>query len=546
MTAVAEKAPKTVKYERDSTFFETALRKALRSTLLLDLTLKEKQDVRIKPGFNTACWSFQPPHKIFVGDKVFDKPNMRKNLDDDQLSRYIQIHYHHEMAHALYTERDLAKVQRALQSMGAPFQLFNLMEDAVIEHRYRKDNSFQFKWLEYEEMMVQERPEALLFCIIQAEGDLTIVEDAVALELARKKDEPKQELNQFDALLAELKPVTPQPGYAEYLPRVKAYYERIIQVRTSMALMPIIQAWVAEFGMPPPPSGGKPPTPGGLQDMSISMQLLDKDEREKFEQDTKPVTMTASGGSDDKESNNDDSTTLLNSTVADPNHEAIAQSADVLGERTNLDTGLIERLAKKFLPLFRATVRHISTMSPTKRISARHVALGRNPYRKPGIQARAKKNIFLMVDCSGSMRGLHIKSARELVGALSILAQKGHVEGHVVLSIISDRPAYQTFKLPMTKEAIERIEAYGGGEGLDYSLNANVHLAKNADHVLVFTDGNISDREIRKEVLHRKGVHTWGLYVGDNEAMGSLMKYFDKALVRDSVEELVDAILVQV
>jgi hypothetical protein len=134
-----------------------------------------------------------------------------------------------------------------------------------------------------------------------------------------------------------------------------------------------------------------------------------------------------------------------------------------------------------------------------------------------------------------------------LVSALSILATQGMVTGHVALSAVIDGvPNWELFKLPMGQKAIDRIEGFAGGEGLEYTLRENMKLAQAADYVFVYTDGSIGDKPIVKADFHQLGVYTWGLYVGDEPScLEQLVQYFDKALMRTCVEDLVDAILHQ-
>lgn len=528
MTTASKKLAPATGYTQNLSFYQAALREALQESVFLPTSLSEAQDVKVKPGFETACWSFQPPHKIFVGDKLFEKKNIKPDLSEEQQARYIRIHYHHEQAHGLYTERDMTVVKKALESIKAPFQLFNLMEDAVIEHRYRQDNVFRFEWLEYETFVFHNRPESLLFAAIQAEGDFDRVEAALA---KWEPPAPSDMQARFGSKDAE----TVHKELTALLPRVKFYYEKLIKLRSTMAVMPVLNAWLNEFGRPPPP----PPGGGGMADMELSLELgTNPQAMQQFEQGAKGLS---NSDSDPKKGGND-------KVVAQPNLEAEAQSGEVLyPEADPVDMTRAQALATRLMPLFKQTVRHTSSLTPTKRISARHMAVGRSPYRKAGLVGKASKRILLEVDCSGSMGGFHMDEGKVLVSALSLLAQRGYVTGHVVLSIVKQgRPMWQTFKLPMAQEVIDRIAGYGGAEGLEYSLNANLKLAKEADYVFIYTDAQICDRPIDKAGLHRKGVFTWGLYAGSGEhVLDSMMVYFDKAIMRDNAEALVDAILAQ-
>jgi len=522
--AVKEKGPEVL-YRKPEGFFKDALRAALQESLFMPGSLSEAQDVRLKPGFETACWSFQPPHKIFVGDKLFEKPNIRPELTDEQLARYVRVHYHHEQGHALYTERNMGRIKTALTAMSAPFQLFNLMEDAVIEHRYREDNEFQFNWTEYETISFHDRPESLLFAAIQAEGDF----ERVRAELDAWAPAGATPVTEGLALTAD-----PKEPLNRLLPRVEFYYRRLVKLRSTMAVMPIIKAWLEEFGTPPPP-----PKNGGMNDMQISIAMgVDPGEREKMEAGTKPLS-----------SKTDDSLEG-GKAPCEVNHSSVAESGVVLVDASRsepLDLARVSALAMRLRPLFKQQVRKSSTTTPNNRFSARHMVMGLSPYRKKALVGKGKKRIFLEIDCSGSMGGMHIEEGRVLVAALSLLARQGYVTGHVALSIVTGgSPRWQTFEFPMADELTQRIGAYGGAEGLEYTLTANFDRAKEADYVFIYTDANICDKPIDKAALHRKGLYTWGLYAGAPEGvLDRMMEFFDKAIIRQNAEELVDAILAQ-
>jgi hypothetical protein len=529
MTTVSTKSKKVpVAYARTESFFKGALRDALQEAILLPRTLVEKQEVRLKPGFETACWSFQPPHRIYVGDKLFDKPNMRPGLTDEQLLRYIRNHYHHEQAHGLFTERDMALIQKALNSIRAPFQAFNLMEDAVIEHRYREVNDYQFRWLEYETLFFSPRPETLLLALIQAEGDREAVENELDKWTPGKAGEP---------LVTD--PEVVAKSLKDTLPRVYQYYERLCKLRSTVAVMPVLNAWLDEFGRPPSPPPGSPGS--GMGDMELSITLgLDHEFRQEFEEGSGPLSEESMALGDKGKGKG--------KAVVDPNYEAESQSGEVLAHAgKSVDMARATALSCKLTPLFKQANRTVSSLVPTKRVSARHMAMGRSPYRKSTVQGKAAKDILIVVDCSGSMGGSHIEEGKVLVSALSLLAQRGFVTGHVALSVVTGGKSFwQTFKFPMAQELIERISAYGSAEGLEYTLKANLAKAKAADYVFVYTDAQICDKPIDKQGLHRQGIDTWGLYAGDGDhILESMLQYFDKAIMRATADELVDAILAQ-
>lgn len=541
-TAASRREPSPARrYPFDEAFFSKTLREAVHEALFSPLTLAERQDVKLKPNFDTACWAFVPPHKIFIGTDIFEKPMVLEGLGKEQQAKYIANHYHHEVGHGLFTERDMAKIKQALKRIDAPFPVYNLFEDAYMEERYRREADYRFEWLTLERLDFTPRPESLLFGLIQAEGDLAVVDRA----LAAWSPTPPAADDPMSAMFAA-SPEATREALQAMLPRVFAYYRRIVEVNASMALMPVLNDWLNEFGRPPPPKGGggsgsgSPSNGGGMADLELSAELMsDPKALEEFEKDAK----------DAKDAGAAEGQTPGKGKAAPVDHSSfVGCSARVLQDlSTPVDTERADRLAARFKKFFEDKARQVSSRAPQRRLSARHFVLGRAPFRKDMKLGRARQNVFFEVDCSGSMGGYHIMEGKVILSALSRLASQGYVSGHVALSAVLPRgPAWELHKLPMRQEDIDRIQGFAGAEGLEFGLREHIKLLQAADHVFVYTDAQICDRPIDKAYFHRYGVFTWGLYAGqDRSCLTELMKYFDKALMRNTAEELVDAMLAQ-
>jgi hypothetical protein len=513
--------------------FKTALNKAMCDGLFLKRTLKERQDVRLKSGFDTACWAFVPPHKIFVGTDILEKPFVRDGLEERAQQKYVANHYHHEVGHGLFTLRDMAALQQAVRKIRAPFSLLNLFEDGRMEARYRSECGYQFEWLTFEDFSFSQRPESLLFALVQAEGDFSLVDAALAGwgGLSSTDTTARPSATDPDKTRGQLQ---------TWLPAVVAYYRRALAAQETLGLMPVLEDWIREFGVPPSPpqSGMGSPRGAGQGELETSAALMSNPLiLEAFEQGTAPIKP-----SEEPESGRCPKTELDTSSF-------VARSGEVLGPRDHeVDQERAQRLASKLSKLFEQRTRQVSTLSAQKRVSARHFAIGRPPYRKELKTGRTRPTVLLEVDCSGSMAGLHIAEGRLLIAALSLLAASGRVTGHVLLSAVREmRPQWELHKLPMRWQDIRRVAGYADAEGLQYALEQNLALAKAADHVFVYTDAQICDKPMDKALLHRQGIYTWGLYAGEPEGvLASLMQYFDKALIRGDAEALVDAMLAQV
>lgn len=519
---------KRPRYGIPELFFKTALDDAMVDALLISPALSDRQDVRLKPKFDTACWSYLPPHRIYIGLDLFEKESVRLGLSEEQQAKYIANHYHHERAHGLYTA-ELAKVSDWCAKRRIPFSLWNLFEDVYIEARYRVNTGYRFNWTELEFTNFGRRPESVLFALIQHEGNYDrLVEFAKTwAPEAGAQDGPLALDAQGSAVAANM-----HEAARAWLPRVKPYFDRAVRATESMDLAPLIEAWVDEFGLPPK-SEDKGDMAQGLALQLSSAALAE------FDKDAKPVYEDVEAGEAPPYQPQESDDKLL------------AKSGQVLvpslaGEFR--EGPRARQLAQVLKALFEKEKKTVHSQVPSRRISAKRYALGLPAFRKPLLQGKAKQKVLVVFDMSGSMKGFHAREGQVLLAAFSELARMGLISGHVVFSAVtaSNRASHETYALPLSDHFLGSVAPCHGAEGLDAAIRSNLELAKEADHVFVYTDANISDHKVDKRGLHAKGVFTFGLYVGnDPEAHGRLMKYFDKGVVRKSVEDLVGAVLTE-
>lgn len=489
---------------------EAVIRKGVR-TAIADMlwmdtlpSLGSKTSLAYKPGFDTACWFYSPPHNIVIGLDIFG--HARAGLDEEERARYAGAFFHHEHSHALWTERNMKTVTAALKKLKCPFSLFNLFEDARIEHRRRMEPGFKFDWLRFEEEAKLESPGQMYFSLIQAEG-------AVSSKVA--------------AL-----PSTEAGVFAE----VRKFYERSIAAPDSLSLFPILEDWIKRFGAPPEEDGGGSGFAGGGE-LSLSAALAqDGTKAKEFLADTKPDADGVPTGA----------LGILPVTPIGP-----PTRGEFLTRNTGaVDTARADAVAKRMERYFADKSRMVSTETPQRKVSARHFALDRPPFRKKEVTAAARKRVLFVFDCSGSMSGPPATEGKVIVAALSRLARRGFVEGTVVFSRVRGAAQNQAVRLPLSDEEVSRIPSDGGAEGLHAALTVHQRLAQEADHVFVYTDAAICDTPLSRHALHAKGIFTWGLYCGETSNLESvrtaMLVYFDRQILRSTAFELVDAMLAQI
>lgn len=225
------------------------------------------------------------------------------------------------------------------------------------------------------------------------------------------------------------------------------------------------------------------------------------------------------------------------------NAELLEGSTDLfrhMGGPKMIDSAETARAKRVLERMLTGQTRAILSDTPSKRMSARHLGRGEIKYTRREDFSRGAMHIDIVVDCSGSMRGKPIDSARSLLSALSELSAKGLVHGR---AIFSSGEGWMACPLPMKPEKIARIQAFSGSEGIQRALCDNVRKLRESDAVFVYTDAQITDRSFSKTDLKTKKVEPLGLYVGDQSAEPGMSEYFDRYVIRESLEDLCSAMV---
>lgn len=502
-------------------FFYAAVDDFKRDALFFDKTCNEPISYRLRKGFHTACWAFRDGcHYVFLGTGILrNGASHVAALTPEQGKEYLKKFLGHEYGHALWTLRNVASFSSRLQRAGIPFSLWNLFEDSRIESLKRIQNKFEFDWLSFEKQGSTTAAEALFFLCVQAEGDLALVRSLVRAANATGE----------------------QIALCE---RVIAYFLRAIACKNSTDLYPLLKEWVAEFGatQDAQDSGGAGEGQG-LQDLELSYELMsNQDKFDEFMEES--IDMDAPLDMDPPELPED-----LKGVEPDLKERSF-NSVDFLSScpasQKGFDSNRVSQVAET-LKRVTAEVR-IKRFSdqPTKRFNARRDLLNLPAYRQEPMDLRPKLNLMVFLDCSGSMQGKPMSEAKILLGALSLLAVRNRLTGYVVLTTSTyTKNCYHRFKFPLSPSELESIHAMNGGEGLEPAIMdpENLRLTAQARSVYVITDANITDAPIDKGELHKRGIYTTGIYVGNKGDTRKMEKYFDSYLIRDSIEDIVLALL---
>lgn len=481
--------------------------------------------VKLKRNFNTACWTFaNNKHHIYIGDSVYHSINQTADK-----GAYISAFMFHEMAHARYTSRNLKALNGLLHEKSIPFRLLNLFEDARIEDLWRKDTRTLFNWVELMEPLKNiDSPISIYYALIHNEGDFY---------------EPEL------------------PHYE----RVVEYYNRTLRATSTEALIPVLADFIDEFNpdvddIPETgiPASGQSGEPKGDEsgdsgqndgDLSHALEVSINGELGDMDDDCEIVSDGASDENDKKSSASDDSVDMAGVKLPANGDSEIKDNQDksdldhdlLLSDSVGIDAKSATKHAMHIKKLFEGKIRPLYTDKPSKRFNKRHFGNSAcKPYRRNVLSGQKRLELTLIIDCSGSMAGLPMQNAREIVSVFNRLCLMGVFKGRVILSE-EYQTKYPVLHLPLSDGDIGKIANTGCGEGLERCMRSNLSRLVSSDHVFVITDGRLCDGEIDKGYYQSKGIYTVGLYANEQDVACDLTKWFDVGVVRSDLDSLFSA-----
>lgn len=495
----------------------------------LDMCLDEVVDdepyqIRIKKEFDTACWTYKDKHIIFVGDTILHKLDNGKNIEDvSEYDEYIASYLYHEVGHSLFTTRDLKTINYALNTNKIPFSIFNLAEDARIEHLMRVKTSRLFNWTQYEKEIPPISPLEILFYIVQQDGSLEGV---------------------------------PETDDAQ---KVIVYYERFCKALDSIEVVEILIEWAQDFEMQDDAqqlqdkleedeSGDADDSSEseGASDKSKSIRALE-DLKHTLELEDDEAFEAAINESDDIQDDEPEATMPgsekgeLNSTFVSEHTNGVISSED----SAYWDSQKAQILSEKFLPIFKEKTGYKVSRRPSRKMNTkafRPFSCTDKYYKRQTREQNSTKTITIMLDCSGSMYRAII-DMRVVIGVFNELAKMHKIEGNIILSAIDQGIAKcETYKFPVEDEVIGKFSADYSGEGIELNMKNNISFLQESDHIFVLTDGHITDNKIEKEFYNSKGLFTTGIYIGNPEDC-YLNNWFDKGIAVETVEDCVDSLV---
>lgn len=471
--------------------------------------------------FKTACWSFdekRQSHRIFIGKGLWS--NAVERLQKVSIGGYYAAFYRHEFGHALFTERNMDRIQEALKRQGIPFSLFNLFEDARIEHAMRKAFSTRFNWEDYEERKLPKKPLERFFQLIHKEAGERRSYNIRALPVDASADKREMTI-------------------------ASRFYREAILCKSTMDLMPLMARWMKHF----PSEISMDAT--GWREADVSPESVKGENFSVQDADGKliPFDESPEVAEDDKRQLAGRGTEFSNTDIETVKKKAMRRflREDFLRSRMrtlNDSLGLPAQAAKRMRSHFTGTTRMEATTESQPKFHLRNFALGRRDIFSEKVvgQRFIPPKIVVCLDCSGSMNHAHPETVL-MVLFFNELAKMGAINGHLMLSKIKGQsPINAVIKLPLKdNHDILAIGFDGDGEGIEPAFAANEKLLSQAHLLVCVTDAHITDKPIDKRRWNKLGVRSIGCYIGEETAAPSLQNYFDLHLIKPDFISMVAA-----
>lgn len=586
----------------DNTKIKSLLQQAKKEAFLMGFLPPEKVNIEISAAVETACWSFIPPHRIVVG-------NVSHNSKKSE--GYIQSLLWHELSHARWTERDMKEVDVKLYNCRVPFKLYNLFEDARIEHLFRDETGKKFNWIQDIPNKEATTPVEIFYSFVNNEGVYTkeganSFGDTIELRLlyvgkgsSNKNtifsinNKGEYDYNHIKTLLKScgyelggvfytpgasvaksniiedsmikskaakahggVNVTTPDGKFVELVSyetkdnskslgrnririlsvnlagsmdatfdKVADYYKRACNAQNSMEIIDICAEWLKEF-------------PESYRDELLNNYEQGSRGRGKSKGDLiSPEDMENIAG--ESISGDENGKSLEEEAVEMLSKGSLEGLGTLYGSPETFDETRLNRLTQLFKGIIKRGMVKYNSIVPSKRLNIRNYTLGSDKiFKKTQYENGKSEKLSVILDCSGSMSGSHLYAGKEFLIIVNRLAKQGLIRGNIILT---ESLKQVLLPMPVDEKIIHSIRT-GGGEGFKTTIKKYGKVLQESEKVFIFTDGEIGD-EPDSDYNRKLGIKTYGLYVGETDQTEQLRRYFDEAISKTSLEDVINELL---
>lgn len=571
-----------------------------------DFALEVKAELAKEKSLIKSRTTLSPKKKKFSSENsaILNKKAdwLKENLTSEQygdleemLVAAVASYGRHEREHARQTTQDLKTVNKDLRVLGIPFIYFNLFEDARIEHRSREELGSKFNWLALEDMGPLNNPFNIFLRCIKMEGapDLAAYSDESAY-----KPRPhltvghiaKSVANYYQRACActtseQLYPIIVEflAEFRDDMPPEKPNPSKDSgnsdeqsagdssdssdsgrsKSKSDKSSKPKDKADDSADTSDTAADDADEDSPGEQAgDLSTAAEAAEKGDEffEDFESDTEVVGGTdaegkkaeakAKAATSSKVSEKGMRAKGVPDSIGEVESGGMAKESDFLAKGAGaLDDTYKKRVEDLTALLMRMFKTHTLSQATESlgghRISSRHIARGELRFIQRKVYGgKGKRKYSIVYDCSGSMSGQPDREGKLFLLALNNLAKRGYLEGNLILSgWVRNKPGWLSYQFPVKDDIILRISTHHSSEGLQAALADNLKKITAQDDVFIYTDAQICDTPIKRELFAAKRVWPVGLYVGDESDASEMARHFPQNIIRNSIEEIAQVLL---
>lgn len=464
-------------------------------------TTRGAVDVDYDPKFHTGCWSYDGyRHRIKIGGRFTEALTSASQSNPAHVRDASQSLLRHECWHGFATTQ-LKECVEELRKLAIPFRLFNVFEDARIEHLARIestdiDEAGKFRWSNWLEVPVGHVRAIDWF-------HLLVHREASAFTTLTSAESGYDWLG--DTKLADGRDVRRV---------IRKFYTRAIAADKSIDLIPILKEWVELFGVD---------THKGLVPAEIAGEV-DAEGKEEAKAEGTPEGYNPNESFDPK----------ADDGITDDLKDELRHWSR--GVRLNWDEPKVTRIVNRLTQIAASAAIDRDELGSTgSRIHIAGLINCSSQFTRCLTEVSGQREITVLVDCSSSMNFTwKSHGGLEFIIALARLHRRGILKVNCWLS------GEGNWKVPFLKlsdKDIARIEPRFGREGFASTLRAAEKDILASDVTIGWTDGKITDGDVDVKPLRRKGVDIIGCAPRnpeDDKIRENIVRHFGKGYLGEA------------